>query len=240
MATLIYDSNSELLYLEISDREKGLVNNDSKFYINCLFHDHSDNNIDTHKILDMFNKSVDKYPSKTIIAENINPWIMCINWNLVVYFGEDKPVIKSKTIKTCTSSYKKWTRYNWKQNKLETYYYANVKEPHKLFIFGNTYRFNYREDVENIEGQYITKFDMSDKVYKQKVSEKIKKEKEELQRRIQYQKELEEQKHTPGYCSYCGAAGALFTPNPYNVDMNGDYTPVWICSHCYESYLGDI
>ena len=31
MATLIYDSNSELLYLEISDREKGLVNNDSKF-----------------------------------------------------------------------------------------------------------------------------------------------------------------------------------------------------------------
>ena len=46
MATLIYDSNSELLYLEISDR--------SKFYINCLFHDHSDNNIDTHKILDMF------------------------------------------------------------------------------------------------------------------------------------------------------------------------------------------
>lgn len=94
--------------------------------------------------------------------------------------------------------------------------------------------------MENIEGQYVTKFDMSDKVYKQKVSEKIKKEKEELQRRIQYQKELEEQKHTPGYCSYCGTAGALFTPNPYNVDMNGDYTPVWICSHCYESYLGDI
>lgn len=240
MATLIFDSNSELLYLEISDREKGLVNNDSMFYANCLFHDHSDNNIETHKVLDMFNKTVDKYPSKTIIVENVNPWIMYINYNLVVYFGEDKPVIKSKTIKTCTPSYKKWTGYNWKQNKPETYYYADVKEPHKLFIFGNTYKFKYREDVENIEGQYITKFDMSDEVYKQKVSEKIKKEKEELDRKRKYLAEVEERKHTSGYCQFCGEPNAMFVPDPFQADMNGNYTPVWICPYCYESHLGDI
>lgn len=35
-----------------------------------------------------------------IIAENVNPYIMKLNWRCVVYFGDDMPVVKSKTVKT--------------------------------------------------------------------------------------------------------------------------------------------
>ena len=250
MAKLVYDAYTQILTLTESDRDRKLRNGDSKLgigmgYRYCIFHDHHDNRQNTTDILKMFNKVItDKY-GKIDIDVDVNPWLISLNHNLVVYFGEDKPVIKTKTIKSCTPSYKKWTGYNWKDpKKPETYYYAEVKNPDKLFIFGNTYRFPCHEGVETIDEEhyvYMTKFDLSDEVYEQKMKEKVQKDIEEKKRRDEYLVELDRRRHTPGYCEYCGSEyDVIYTPNPFDVEMNDDYTMHYMCHRCYEGALGDI
>lgn len=248
MATLKYSPNAGLLSLESSTKEDTIYGKGLFSKRCCLFHDHSVGKIDTTNILEMFGVSVTDigWESQTVV-EDINPYICWINHKLVVYFGEDKPVIKSKSVKSCTPGYKKWTGYNWKNPKeIETYYYVEVKESDKLFIFGNTYHFddmtnvNRHETLEVIDDQYICKFDMTTEEWEKKMAVKVQKDKEEKKRREEWVAELERRKNTPGFCSRCGSEHATFTVNPFNAEMNGDYTPVWLCDMCYDSLLGDI
>lgn len=249
MATLKYSPNVQCLFLENDTRElcfyKGLFSSRD-----CILHDRSWNKSLTRQILDMFGKSEickERFFEDKTIAENVNPYICLINYNLVVYFGEDKPILKSKSVKSCTDGYKTWTLNNWKNpQKKETYYYLDVKESDKLFIFGNTYDFeimsneNKQETLEVVDGQYICKFDMSNEQWEKQMQVKIQKDIEEKKRREEEAAERERRKNTPGYCSCCGSENAMFTVNPYNADMYGDYTQIWLCDNCYDSLLGDI
>lgn len=37
------------------------------------------------------------------------------------------------------------------------------------------------------------------------------------------------------YCCYCGATTNLeYGPDPYNADIHGDITPVYLCAECRE------
>lgn len=249
MATLKYSPTGGILSLESSPKEDVIY---GKSIISrkrcCLFHDHTNDKSDTKKVLEMFDAHVtDKGWEAQTVVENINPYICYLNHNLVVYFGEDKPVLKSKSVKSCTPGYKKWTGWNWKNPKeKETYYYVEVNEPEKLFIFGNTYHFdsmteeNKHETLEVVNEQYVCRYDMTQEEWEKHMQVKIQKDKEEKKRREEWAAELERRKQTPGYCSCCGAENAHLTVDPYYAEMEGDYTPVWLCHWCYESHLGDI
>ena len=52
--------------------------------------------------------------------------------------------------------------------------------------------------------------------------------------------ELERRKHTPGYCSHCGAEGAEFVANPYDEEMYGEIHKEWLCSRCYHDCAMDV
>ena len=247
MATLSFSPSVQILFLDNDAREKtlGLFSNRD-----CLFHDHTWDKIDTQKILKMFGKQEvfdAKFGDNITVAEHVNPYVCLINHKLVVYFGDDKPVLKSKSVKSCTSGYKKWTGHIWKNpTKEEKYYYLNVKKPEKIFIFWNSYHFDggnftsKHETIEIVDGQYITKFDMCNEDWSKAMQIKIENDRQEKIRQENYQYELEQNKHTPGYCSCCGDAHAHLIVDPFNVEMNGDYTPVWLCDSCYERYFGDI
>lgn len=248
MATLKYSPNGELLTLVSSPKEDTIFGKQLFSERICILHDMSDKKSDTQKILGMFDVHVDNNTLKQqVVAEYINPYVCLINYKLVVYFGEDKPILKSKSIKSCTSEFKRWTGYNWKNPKeKETYYYLQVNEPDKMFIFGNTYKFNNmseekrHETLEVVGKQYICKYDMSQEEWEKHMAEKVKKDLEEMKRREEWEEELQRRKETPGYCSHCGAEHAHLTVDPYNAEIYEDYTPVWLCSYCYESLLGDI
>lgn len=249
MATLSFSPNAGLLFLDNDTREKTL---DKGLFSNrdCLFHDHTCGKSDTQKILEMFGKPEVfdvKFGDSITVVEHINPYMCLINYKLVIYFGEDKPILKSKCVKSCTTGYKKWTGYNWKNPKeKEKYYYLDVKEPEKIFIFGNTYHFDgsnftsKHETIEVVDGQYITKFDMSNQDWTKAMQLKIENDRQEKIRQEEYQRELERRKSTPGYCSRCGAEHAQYTVDPFDAEMNGNYTQVWLCGDCYDDLLGDI
>ncbi len=41
-------------------------------------------------------------------------------------------------------------------------------------------------------------------------------------------------------CQHCGNEDADWCINPYDQDMYGTENYEWICSSCYNSFLGDI
>lgn len=248
MATLKYFDGT--LYLEESSWEQFVKNTkDSPMMRRCLYLiDNTDGRSTTKSVLSLFDVMHDKlsqYNDTTIIAKNINPWIMLVNNRLVIYFGEDRPIIKSKTVKRSTKHYREWMGNIWRCAKIRpTYYYADVKEPGKVFIFSNTYKF-YVEDqghevVEKRDGQYIIRFDMIEDVYKELMKKKIQESILKEKQRREAAEELERRKATPGYCSRCGAENADYIPNPYNVEMYDDYTQEWLCRDCYNDLLMDI
>lgn len=51
--------------------------------------------------------------------------------------------------------------------------------------------------------------------------------------------ELEERKHTAGFCSICGEP-ASYVIDPYDEEMNGVIHYRWLCDKCYNDLLGDI
>lgn len=132
-------------------------------YSFVLFHDDG-SMLETLKLLKIFGFSGDALQEKElVIAEDVNPWLMKLNNSLIVYFGEDLPVIKSKTIKKSTPSYRYWTRDHWAilSNHPTTYYYAEVQEPDLLFCFGNTFTFDFHpECIEVFPKQYLGKYDL--------------------------------------------------------------------------------
>lgn len=248
MAILKYSPTGGLISI-VSSSKEDIINGKGMFSKRCcLLHDRTKDHSDTKKIIEMFGAEVtDQGWESQVVAEDVNPYICSLNYVLAVYFGEDKPVLKSKTVKSCTPGYKKWTGYDWKNpQEKETYYYVEVKEPEKLFIFGNTYHFdictieNKHETLEVDGNQYICRYDMPEEIWKEHMAEVVKKDLAEKKRKEEWRTELERRKRTAGYCSCCGAEHASFTVNPFYAEMNGDYTPVWLCSSCYDSYLGDI
>lgn len=240
MARLEYNENCGCLVLEGSERDQYALETKSCLdRKDAILHDRGHKE-ETKKVFELFGRVLPEKWEKVILAIDINPYVMRLNYNLVVYFGEDKPQLFTKTVKSCTKEYKRWTKNNYKEYKPETYAYVKVKEPEKLFIFGNTYDFNNCEIIEQSGDSIIARFDLSQEMYEKLASERIAKEKAEMKRRQDYAAELERRKELPGYCSCCGSEHAHLTVNPFNAEMYGDFTPVWLCMRCYESYLGDI
>lgn len=121
----------------------------------CVFYDFGRNRSNMSDMLDLFGKDMS---DDGVICDNTHPWVMRLNHMLVLYFGGDKPFIDLKSVKTKTKDYVKWNPYTQKnKQKMETYHYAVVKEPKKLFIFSSEYGFN-RTKEEPFRDQYLTRF----------------------------------------------------------------------------------
>lgn len=270
MGKLIYNPEDSSFLLLENDRDKGLSINDHFNKRKYCYFSRSKNIKQDYRLLSLFgiddtNLSSCEHVNKDeywedrclIIADNVNPYIMKINWRCVVYFGEDMPKIKSKTVKTKTKHYMQWTGNTiYKEPKLETYYYVEVEDEDKLFFFfacgydfyngERLIEFNekniehsyYYHNRENFD--YIARLDYTDERYNELVKEKIlcdKKKKEEERKRFD---ELEKRKKTPGYCSVCGCEHASYIADPFDCEMNNIITMRWLCSSCYNDLLGDI
>lgn len=184
-----------------------------------------------------------------------NPW-MCFgeNYHLVLYFGKDKPVLKTKITKTLTKHKKFWANNNkwWPESEKDyEYHYWDVKEKDKLIvcITGNDIFNSFPEllnrrippynqlDVLNIEPfKPSYPYDYSD----EEKAEIIRKQEEEERRRREYKEELERLKRTPGHCECCGSAYADWVYDPYEYDINNRTVMRWLCPHCYYDIAGNI
>ena len=243
MAKLYYHENANCLVLKAAEKDQIAINDNR--YIDktkwAILHDHDSQKGESKRLCEFFGQSYPKPYTRTEIADDITPWFVRINWNLVLYFGEDRPQVCRKTVKGKTKEWMKWNMTQYKDRKPESYDYLKVNEPEKLFFFGNTYDYFELCDVVERNGDTIVcKFDMTNEMYEEIVGARIKKEKEELRQRQEAAAERERRKSLPGYCSCCGAEGAFLTPDPFNCEIYGDYTPVWLCRDCYDSSLGDI
>ena len=193
--------------------------------------------------------------------ENVDPWI-CFgeNYRIVVYFGKDKPVRKTKSSKNLTKHKRRWAHsdkhHNWGNNdqREKEYVYWDVKEPDKLVVCGYSnfekafpevfekykeldgYRYSLKhpEDIEPFRGSDDYEYD------EETVKELIRKQEEEKRKKEEYERELNRRKHTPGYCSRCGCEGADYVANPYYDDMYGETVMEWLCRDCYYDIMGDI
>ena len=185
--------------------------------------------------------------------KNIDPWL-CLteNYDLVLYFGEDKPIRKEKTVKTMTQHRKFWAhhnKWNW-EGKPATYSYWEVKDKSKLIIADTGHdltqcfpELKYKpKPFEIVDLSLNEPFKCSDN-YDYTDAEKeeiIKKELEEKAKREKYIAEIEERKQTPGWCSHCGLYKAELVANPYDYEINGIITMEYICPDCYNDICGDI
>ena len=196
--------------------------------------------------------NIDTTKDEKQYIENVDPWLCFTDdCHLVMYFGEDKPIRKQKTVKTLTKHRKTWEHRGdiWEDKKEHTYNYWSVKEPSKMLIC--TVDLHHLEStfpelpyksvcLEKYQPTRLNEpFKCSDE-YDYSPEEKaeiIKKEKEE--RRIKELEELEIRKRTDGYCDLCGCK-AEFVMDPYQYEMYGIKTYRWLCPSCYESICGDI
>ena len=263
MAKLIYSPNEGFSLYE-SERDKTL--HDPKAYISrerrCGFFEFPKH--DTKRaefILALFGvnlesvtqrEDVGKYGSHAyVVSDKVNPYIIRVNWAWFVYFGEDKPIPRSKAVKTETKHWKQWHNpYEPKKKELETYYYVEVADTTKLYKFsGMHYNFTQGERLEEFNRKdftterdtydFIARLDYTDEVFDRKVKEKAEKarmEREEAERR---RREKEERKGMEGFCDQCGEKAELRT-DPFQSEMHGRWVRRWLCRGCYESVLGDI
>ena len=187
-----------------------------------------------------------------IYIENVDPWLCFTQDNdLVLYFGEDKPVLKTKTSKIFTKHAKIWANsLIFRENKgVYEYKYWDVKDKSKLlfcrqssvehvfpeFDWTNIYHGN----TKYIDLGVFRASDPYDYSYEEK-TEILRKRAEEETRKRQYEEDLERRKHTSGYCCRCGSAGASYVRNPYYWDMCGESYYEWLCDSCYSDIVGDI
>lgn len=190
-----------------------------------------------------------------IIIDGIDPWIGFTEDNdLFLYFGEDKPIRKTKTSKNLTPHAKIWGRHSkWFKEGREPveYEYWDVKDKSKLLFCGeSTINRVFPEfDWANIDpyGKCIRRIDIG--VFRasdpydysdEEKAEILRKKAEDEERKRKYQEELEKRKHTPGYCECCGEEGASYVEDPYDADINGVSNYRWLCGRCYENIAGDI
>lgn len=187
-----------------------------------------------------------------IYIENVDPWLCFTEDNeLVLYFGEDKPVLKTKSSKIFTKHAKIWARHCTWTSGVNEYKYWDVKDKSKLLFCGqSTINRVFPEfDWKNIDPygkciRYIElgvfrasdPYDYSD----EEKAEILRKKAEAEERHRQYLEELERRKNTPGYCCRCGCEGASYVEDPYDADIYGVSNYRWLCSRCYDDIAGDI
>ena len=189
-----------------------------------------------------------------IYIENVDPWLCFTQDNdLLLYFGKDKPVLKTKTSKVFTKHAKIWANHSiFRKNKeLYEYKYWDVKDKSKLLFCGqSTVERVFPEfDWSNIDpyGNCVKRIDLgvfrASDPYDYSDEEKtdiLRKRAEEEELRRQYEEELERLKHTPGHCCICGKSCAEYVKHPYDWDMYGNENYVWLCDDCYSDLAGDI
>lgn len=194
------------------------------------------------------------------VIRDIDPWI-CFSENgmICLYFGEDKPIRKTKTVKTNTKHKRTWAinqcfiKPDDRTNE-NTYNYWYVKDKTKLILCEHSIdktmnlfpklEYKYKSFVtDDISILYKNEpFKCSDEYdyteeEKQEIIRKEKEAEEERQRRLA---ELERRKETPGFCSCCGSEHASYVLDPFQLEINGIHEMRWLCDFCYESIAGDI
>ena len=204
------------------------------------------------EVYKFFGYDIHNLKNGPIYIENVDPWI-CFTENndLVLYFGEDKPVLKTKTSKISTKHVKIWAKCIVGGKEKYEYKYWDVKDKSKLLFCGQSIieRVFPEFDWSNVYpyGNCIKRIDLG--VFRasdpydysdEEKAEILRKRAEAEERRRQYEKELEKRKHTPGYCCRCGCEGASYVRNPYYWDMCGESYYEWLCDSCYEDIAGDI
>lgn len=243
MAILNYLQNGEILYLTESARDAALHDNDFLNCRICVLHDNDDEKERTNNILALFDKTIDDCRTTHVVIRDINPWLMLINENVfIIYFGEDTPIIKLMNITGWSSDYYKWTGISYANpTRPLSFAYVEVEEEDKMFMFyENTYHFEHHSGVDKVNGQYITQYDYTDETYELLMAQKIEKDKAELLEAVELRNDLERRIHTAGYCSVCGTSNAMYTVNPYLVNLKGDYTYHWYCQTCYNNLIAKI
>ena len=201
-----------------------------------------------------FNIDIDNHQKQYI--NNVDPWLCFTeDSHLVLYFGKDKPIRKTKTVKTLTKHRRRWEHrdMNFKNpGAPHTYDYWSVKEPSKMLICDL-----WLNELERIFPELLYKpvvlvdrqplinnepFKCSDE-YDYSAEEKaemvrIENEKKEAERKRL--EEIERRKELPGYCDICGQEHAEYVQDPFQYAMNGYIIHRWLCRYCYNDLIGDI
>ena len=273
MATLVWQPNCKDCLVLFRD---GVIKQDEKYYIkvdkptkrdgymrtvpNLMLFFHNDPDMVSIKryhtspdeMVNFFNIDTTKYEKQYI--ENVDPWLCFTDdCHLVMYFGEDKPIRKQKTVKTLTKHRKTWEHRNdtFSDKKEHTYNYWSVKEPSKMLIcdvwldrlestfpelpYKSVCLETYQPTRLNEPFKCSDEYDYSP----EEKAEIIRKEKEKEEKRIKELEELEIRKHMDGYCDLCGSK-AEYVMDPYQYEINGIVTYRWLCPSCYNSACGDI
>ena len=204
------------------------------------------------EVYKFFGYDIHNLKNEPIYIENVDPWLCFTQDNvLVLYFGEDKPILKTKSTKIFTKHAKIWANHLiFKENK-GVYKYWDVKDKSKLLFCGQSSveqvfpEFDwaniipYGKCIPFIELGVFRASDPYDYSEDEK-QEILRKRAEEEERKRQYKEELYKRKHTPGYCCRCGCEGASYVRNPYYWDMYNESHYEWLCDRCYEDIVGDI
>ena len=206
------------------------------------------------EVYKFFGYDIHNLKNEPIYIENVDPWLCFTQDNvLVLYFGEDKPILKTKTTKIFTKHAKIWANHLiFKENKgVYEYKYWDVKDKSKLLFCGQSSidcvfpEFDwsnidpYGKCIRLIELGVFRASDQYDYSEDEK-QEILRKRAEEEERKRQYKEELYKRKHTPGYCCRCGCEEASYVRNPYYWDMYNESHYEWLCDRCYEDIIGDI
>ena len=196
------------------------------------------------QLFDMFGVNADEVKEHDYLIKNIEPWICFTdNLDILLYFGEDKPVIKEKTIKSNTKHRLTWSHYL--KHKFDgtpaTYKYWDVKDKSKMIICSISLdHLNYIFPELEYKFDHCWAFKKEPVVPELIMNEPFKASREyeyseeekakiiENERKIQEEKEklsleLLKRKNTPGYCNLCGAEHAEYIP----------FEGIWMCNNCY-------
>ena len=206
------------------------------------------------EVYKFFGYDIHNLKNEPIYIENVDPWLCFTQDNvLVLYFGEDKPILKTKTTKIFTKHAKIWANHLiFKENKgVYEYKYWDVKDKSEVLFCGQSSVEQVFPEFDWVNivpyGKCIRLIDLgvfrASDPYDYSEDEKqeiLRKRAEEEERKRQYKEELERLKHTPGYCCRCGCEGASYVRNPYYWDMYNESHYEWLCDRCYEDIVGDI
>ena len=196
------------------------------------------------QLFDMFGVNADEVKEHDYLIKNIEPWICFTdNLDILLYFGEDKPVIKEKTVKSNTKHRLTWSHYL--KHKFDgtpaTYKYWDVKDKSKMIICSISLdHLNYIFPELEYKFDHCWAFKKEPVVPELIMNEPFKASREyeyseeekakiiENERKIQEEKEklsleLLKRKNTPGYCNLCGAEHAEYIP----------FEGIWMCNNCY-------
>lgn len=206
------------------------------------------------EVYKFFGYDIHNLKNEPIYIENVDPWLCFTQDNvLILYFGEDKPILKTKTTKIFSKHAKIWANHLiFKENKgVYEYKYWDVKDKSKLLFCGQSSVEQVFPEFDWVNivpyGKCIRLIDLgvfrASDPYDYSEDEKqeiLRKRAEEEERKRQYKEELYKRKHTPGYCCRCGCEGASYVRNPYYWDMYNESHYEWLCDRCYEDIVGDI